>query len=152
MNNGDAFTTLGSDEAAELQAIAARIMPSDETPGATEAGVIYFMDNVLGNERAEVLPAIRQSLAELQGSVARRYGYANLHTLPDGMLDALLRDIEHTPFFATVRYLTMAGLFTAPMHGGNRDKLGWQLMGFDDNHAWTPPFGYYDAEYMELGE
>jgi len=24
---------------------------------------------------------------------------------------------------------------------------GWKLMGFQDQHAFTPPFGYYDREY-----
>jgi len=146
------FATLTPEEAADLEAIAARIMPSDETPGAREAGVIYFMDNVLGNEREEVLPALRKWLSDLQAVASTRYGHPALHTLPDGMLDSLLRDIEETPFFDTVRYLTIAGMFTAPLHGGNRDQIGWRLIGFDDQHAWAPPFGYYDAEYMEVGE
>jgi gluconate 2-dehydrogenase gamma chain len=152
MNAARPFETLKQEEAADLEAIAARIMPSDDTPGAREAGVIYFMDKVLGNEREEVLPALRKGLSDLQGITSTRYGHPALHTLPDGMLDSLLRDIEGTPFFDTVRYLTIAGMFTAPIHGGNRDQIGWELIGFNDQHAWAPPFGYYDAEYMELGE
>ena len=33
--------------AAEIEAIAARIIPSDATPGAREAGVVYFIDRAL---------------------------------------------------------------------------------------------------------
>ena len=50
-------------------------------------------------------------------------------------------------FFQTMRYLTLAGMFSHPNHGGNRDKLGWQLLGFEDRHSWQPPFGHYDAGY-----
>ena len=62
-NSTRSFVTLSSVEASELEAIAARILPSDEKPGSKEAGVIYFMDNVLGAERAEVLPAVRNTLS-----------------------------------------------------------------------------------------
>src|SRR4030088_164345 len=35
------------EEAAEIEAITARIIPTDETPGAREAGVVYFIDRGL---------------------------------------------------------------------------------------------------------
>ncbi len=35
-------------------------------------------------------------------------------------------------------------MFALPSYGGNRDKAGWHLIGFDDRHFWQPPFGYYD--------
>jgi len=151
-NNGRAFGTLSQDEAAELEAIAARILPSDETPGAREAGVIYFMDNVLGEERGEALPAVRKGLSDLQAVANARFGNSILGNLSDANLDTLLGEIEESSFFATVRYLTIAGMFAAPVHGGNQDEIGWRLIGFEDTHAWAPPYGHYDAEYMERGE
>jgi len=54
------------EEALEFDAIAVRIIPTDETPGATEAGVIYFFDNVLGDRREEELAQLRDGLRELQ--------------------------------------------------------------------------------------
>ena len=151
-NNGRAFGTLSQDEATELEAIAARILPSDETPGAREAGVIYFMDNVLGEERGEALPAVRKGLSDLQAVANARFGNSILGNLSDANLDTLLGEIEESSFFATVRYLTIAGMFAAPVHGGNQDEIGWRLIGFEDTHAWAPPYGHYDAEYMERGE
>ena len=32
------------------------------------------------------------------------------------------------------------------MYGGNRDKVGWKLIGFEDRFHWNAPFGHYDAE------
>lgn len=151
-NSARSFVNLSREEAAEFEAIAARILPTDETPGAREAGVIYFMDNVLGAEREEVLPALRKGLSDLQAVAVRRFGNSSLSVLSDSDLDTLLTEIEESSFFATVRYLTIAGMFTLPAHGGNQNEIGWQLLGFEDNHAWAPPFGHYDAEYMETGE
>jgi hypothetical protein len=34
-----------------------------------------------------------------------------------------------------------------PKYGGNHDKAGWKLLGFEDRHVWQPPFGYYDKDY-----
>ena len=145
------FTTLNVDEAAEFAAIAARIIPSDETPGATEAGVIYFMDNILGDSRPEILPTLRQGLGELLMLAGALYGSPAFHALTAEQQDSLLQRIEDTQFFNTMRYLTLAGTFASPAYGGNQNLVGWQLIGFEDRHVWRPPYGYYDADYMENG-
>lgn len=149
MEAGAGFVTLDASEATEFAAIAARIIPSDETAGADEAGVIYFIDRVLGAERAELLQDLRSGLAALQQSAAASYGGADFSTLTETQQDLLLQAIDDTAFFNTVRYLTIAGMFASPALGGNRDRLGWQLLGFEDRHAWMPPYGYYDAQQME---
>jgi hypothetical protein len=38
-------------------------------------------------------------------------------------------------------------MFTLPTYGGNRDGVGWKLIGFEDRHTFQPPFGYYDRDY-----
>jgi hypothetical protein len=43
--------------------------------------------------------------------------------------------------------LTVIGMFTMPAYGGNRGGAGWKLLGFEDSHAFHPPFGYYDRDY-----
>lgn len=149
---GSKFTTLNTEEAQELAAIAARIIPTDETPGANEAGVIHFIDNVLGSSRTEVLSPVRAGLASLQDAVSRGHGGRKFSELEPQAQDAALRDIEDTPFFSTMRYLTIAGMFSLPDYGGNRDHAGWKLIGFEHRHVWEPPFGFYDADYMARGE
>lgn len=146
------LTTLEADEAQEFAAIAARILPSDDTPGATEGGVIYFIDKVLGSSRSELLEPLRAGLASLQASAHASFGVARFSELDALRQDALLESIEKTPFFEQMRFLTLAGMFTLPEYGGNRDHVGWDLIGFDHRHAWQPPFGYYDADYMQHGQ
>ncbi len=152
MLDKSAFKILGSEEAMEFAAIAARIIPTDETPGATEAGVIYFIDNVLGTSRTEALEPMRAGLASLQASAQSSYGSASFSALTPEQQDALLVSIEETEFFGTMRYMTIAGMFSLPEYGGNRDYAGWKLIGFEHKHVWSPPFGFYDADYMARGE
>ncbi|MEP7380628.1 MAG: gluconate 2-dehydrogenase subunit 3 family protein [Gemmatimonadota bacterium] len=141
------FSTLSVVEAAELGAMAERIMPTTETPGAREAGVIYFMDRALGSFQKEALPDVRKGVADLKvRAVRRKAGSSGLAGLPPADQDALLTEIEKTEFFEGVRYLTMVGMFAKPSYGGNRGEVGWKLLGFEHRPAYTPPFGYYDAE------
>lgn len=150
--SGEEFHTLTQEDAVELAAVAARIIPTDETPGANEAGVIYFIDNVLGDDRDEDLAFIRAGLRELQTAAALNFNAAYFHQLDTVQQDQLLAEIEQGDFFNAVRFLTVAGMFALPEYGGNRDKLGYQLIGFADQHAWQPPFGFYDADYLAKGE
>lgn len=146
------LAVLEEGEAAEFAAIAARILPTDTTPGATEAGAIYFIDSVLGSSRVELLEPLRTGLKALQASAQATYGSAVFHTLEAGQQDSLLQAIEHTPFFANLRLLTLAGTFALPDYGGNHDYVGWDLLGFGHHQVWQPPFGYYDADYALRGE
>ena len=149
---GEKFQTLSEEEAEELQAIAARIIPTTDTPGAKEAGVIYFLDNVLEDTREEELFLLRQGLIELKASVALSFGAAYFHQLEEAQQDQALIEIEDTVFFDTIRYLTIAGMFSLPGYGGNRDYVGYDLIQFDNQHVWQPPFGHYDADYAEKGQ
>ena len=146
------INVLNTDEAADLAAIAARIIPSDETPGATEAGAIYFIDYVLGSSRSELLAPVREGLVALKARSEEIFSQSDLSRLAPFQLDALLKEIENTGFFAMLRYLTVCGTFSLPEYGGNRDMTGHTLVGFDHRHVWAPPFGYYDADYMARGE
>ena len=60
---------------------------------------------------------------------------------------AFLHTVDETPFFLEVRRLTVLGLIALPKYGGNKDYLGWNLLGVENRHFWTAPFGYYDIDY-----
>ena len=151
LEQGVGFRVFEADEAADLTAIAARIIPTDDTPGATEAGVIYFLDTIFAEaRRASQLALLREGLGALRGHLTT--GGRPIHELTEAQQDQLLRDNEQTPFFATMRYLTIAGTFSLPRYGGNRDKVGYQLIGYEDRGAWSAPYGFYDADYAERGE
>lgn len=142
---GAALRHLSAAEGATLEAVAARILPTTATPGAREAGVIYFIDASLGSWMAQAAPVLRDGVAGLDGVARADYAATDFATLPAPAQDDVLRTIEGGGFFQTARMLTLAGMFALPDHGGNRDQIGWALLGFDPRHQWRPPFGSYDA-------
>jgi gluconate 2-dehydrogenase gamma chain len=148
------FEVLTNADAHEVIAIAARIFPTTDTPGATEAGAVYFFDKALGTIYADMLEPARGMLAGFQSGVASTFTGAKLFSdLGTSDQDDYLRSVERTPFFQGARFLTLAGIFGMSSYGGNRDDIGWKLIGMDSPpHAWTFPFGYYDTEYQAAQE
>jgi gluconate 2-dehydrogenase gamma chain len=141
---GAAFARLGNAEAADFAAMAARILPTTETPGANEAGVIYFFDRAFAEEKSLSLQFARDGLAELNATLHDGSRFAELD---DAKQDAVLGTIESGAFFGLVRELTLVGFFAMSSYGGNKDNVAWDLIGFDGQRgAWQYPFGYYDAE------
>jgi len=147
--NNAAYKVLGAEEAAEFAAIAARIIPTTDTPGAAEAGVIHFFDNAFATEMSEMLGAAREGLAEFNVALGdARPGMSRFSTLTPEEQDAYLATWESSGFFELCRMMTMFGFFAMSKYGGNKDHVSWDLIGFEGNHgAWEYPFGYYDAEY-----
>jgi gluconate 2-dehydrogenase gamma chain len=149
-DEGAAFETLSDAEARELEAIAARILPATDTPGAREAGVVYFFDRSFGSIMQEQLAFARQGLTDFNAGIPAAFPGAGLFSDLDAAdQDRYLGAREDTGFFGFMRFMTLAGFFGMSSYGGNRDHVGWQLLGIDPRqHAWQPPFGHYDAEYM----
>lgn len=142
------FSVLTEAEARELGAVAERILPADELgPGALEVGVVHFMDRAFETIMAGALDFARAGLGDLAAAVAAGPGGEAFSELGPDEQDAVLRTLEDGPFFGLVWVLTMMGFFGDPSLGGNRDRAGWRLIGFEDAGAYQPPFGYYDAEY-----
>ena len=133
------FTTLTPKLAATLEAMAARILPTTDTPGAREAGAVWFMDTALRRDLPEAQALLEQGAAALDSDAG-----GSFTAKTDEEQDRLLQKIEDGDFFGLVHFLTLAGTFTLPAYGGNRKNVGWELLGLSTQHHWSPPFGYYD--------
>lgn len=136
---------LTRDQAAEIEAFASRIIPTDDTPGAREAGVVYFIDRGLSTWAKGQQPAFTEGLVKLQRDVAAKFrGQTRLSALTPAQQDEVLKSIENTPFFGVMRFATISGMFSLPSYGGNRDFVGWRLMGHEGAMEFKAPFGWYD--------
>ena len=139
---------LSAAEAADIDAVASQIIPTDDLPGAREAGVVYFIDRALATLFPQLAGDYRAQLADFQTAFRGRHpSAASFAALPSDQQIAYLKTVDRTPFFTTTRVLTLLGMFSLPAYGGNRDGVGSKLMGVVDAHFFRAPFGYYDRDY-----
>ena len=128
-----AFQFFSPEEAVEIEAVAAQIIPSDDAPGAREARVVYFIDHVLTTFDRDKQPAYKQGLKDLQHKTLEMFPGANrFSSLTPAQQIQLLTAIEKTEFFELVRVHTIMGYLSRPEYGGNHDQAGWKLIGFED--------------------
>lgn len=140
--SNEGWLNLSPSEAATLAAVANQIIPPDSTPGAAEAGVVYFIDAAIGSFLASRAGELQDGIKDLDKR-AEGGGFAQLDF---GRQTALLQTIENSSFFQSMLELTRMGMFALPEYGGNRDHTGWKLVGFEHRHVWQAPFGYYDEQ------
>ncbi len=144
------FSFFDPDQAAEVEAMTEQILPTDGTPGAREAGVIYFIDRALTSFDGDKQALYGAGLQQLRTKTVELYPHTHRFSqLSSAQQIEVLKTIERTDFFETVRIHTVVGFFASPEYGGNRDKVSWKLIGFEDNYAFEPPFGFYDRDYNE---
>jgi len=134
-----------ADEAKVVAAACERIFPSDASgPGATEAGVVIYIDRQLagpyGRDKyrytkgpwVESVPEHGYQGKENPQETYRKglKDLGNFTSLSTAEQDKKLADIERTHFFQLLRAHTIEGMFCDPMHGGNAGLIGWQLIGY----------------------
>ena len=143
------FEFFTQEQAVEVEAIAAQIIPTDDTPGAREARVIYFIDRALATFAAEERPALVEGLKQLQKKTRKLFGKAKRFSeLTSEQQITVLKGIEKSAFFELVRTMTILGMFSNPEYGGNYNQIGWKLIGFEDQFFFKSPFGFYDRDYQ----
>lgn len=159
---------LTPDEAEAFAAIADRIWPGDdEDPGAREAGAAAYVDRALAGPYAAYQQTYQVILDDLEQEARSRYG-TNIAALDADRLDDMLRELEEMPeeddplatfqarqleltfgpssSFELLRRHTMEGVFSDPIHGGNRDFAGWRTVGYPGAHY------VYSAEEQQTFE
>jgi gluconate 2-dehydrogenase gamma chain len=208
-------------QAAIVEAVAARLIPSDDLgPGATEAGVVYFIDRQLYQERTgfqgyrgqrygtgpfragevtqgdqSALPLserFRIGILGIEGLAQERFGRGFVRLSPEEQDDILREmdsgDIEEfgrvslktspatfeggdqglgpstrqsaitaKAFFELLLAYTIAGFFVDPVHGGNRDMVGWKMIGFPGAQIgygdWILRYGEpFEGPYLSLAD
>ena len=166
---GAAFAFFTRHEAETVAAAAARVFPSDDLgPGATEAGVVHYVDRALAGHDRDLQELYRRGVALLD-----RMASGSFRDAPPETQDAVIAALEEgteppegpaagTPraeadagpgarpsaeplrklFFQALVTHTREGLFSDPVHGGNRAMVGWRLLGHPGVQL-----GYSEADY-----
>ena len=189
MSDTEPNGVLSDHERATVEAAAARIVPSDEDPGAREAGVIDYIEGLLASDDVDtdishrekkeyanfVLGGMGGRTEEQQATLFKLNGLGSRHrqAYRDGVaeLDRLASELEpgkdfrglddagrdrvltvlderKDPFFTLLLTHTMEGFYGHPRHGGNQDRVGWQVLEYPGPsfpHGNESPYGWYDA-------
>ena len=99
----------------------------------------------------------RAAIREINGYCSARHG-KDFDKLPAALQDEVLRGLEEGKialetvpaqvFFAQLWDNTREGFFADPIYGGNRDKVGWKLVGFPGvAAAYAQHIENYNAPY-----
>ncbi len=162
------FSFLSESEAQLLAALCDTLIPQDDFPSASKAGVVDFIDLQMAGPYGQgeglymkgpfaegtpeqgyqlsILPSqlLRDGLAAF-GKAQSAFGLmegpdrdAVMQRLSDGDVD--LGDVPATTFFDELWKLTNQGYFADPMYGGNEAYAGWKMVGFPGAHAYYLSF------------
>ena len=155
-------------EAKEVEALSSCIIPSDGTPGAREAGVVYFIDRALVTFSSDDQKTYREGLPGIQTRLKELFPAATLFSAATAeQQQAVLESLDEAganaparrrpfragsgapPLFEVLRGHTIAGFLIDPESDrhGNRGGVGWTVIGRMPDHGFQPPFGYYDKDY-----
>jgi gluconate 2-dehydrogenase gamma chain len=160
------FEFFTPEQAAEIDAISSRIIPTTDTPGAHEAGVVFFIDRALvtfakENQKlyTDGLPTVQARVREMFPAVDKfSAGSSEQQDQILESLDAQFGADARNPFrpslgaqsfFEIIRVHTISGFLIDPDANkrGNRGGAGWKAIGRENEHMFMPPFGYYDKDY-----
>lgn len=131
-----------------LEAVAERIFPRTDTPGAVEIGALDYIEIALAGDYAALLPLYRAGLRALNRHAKAQYA-GQFARLDGQQQDRLLKEFESgsvagfkkaAEFFETVKYHIFEGVFCEPHYGGNKNMDGWRAVGFPGQQ-----WGYPDA-------
>ena len=126
-------------QAETLRAAVDRILPADEYPSGWEAGVGDYFAHLLTREAPLLFPT-QQGLDALDVEARATESAAFAALTPDAQ-DRLLARVEAgkvraewplpaPAFFRRLVSQVMEGYYADPGNGGNRDGVGWRMVGY----------------------
>lgn len=139
---------------AVLTAACERILPRDEDPGALDANCPEYIDRMLQTEemqhlREDFVAGVDALDRRAQGLFGK--GFAELAPAQQDQILTAFKDSGATEgearFYEYLLVLTLEGMFGDPSYGGNKDKVGWALIGFGTSE---PPAGYEGSKHLHV--
>lgn len=127
---------LSPHEASQVEILVDCIVPGDDSPGAREAGVLYYIDKQLAGPLARFAGQYRSGLASLASQYETSHRQ-QLSLASRAETTAWLKEVETNgggsdrAFFRLLVEHTMQGFYGAPANGGNRNEASWRMLGVD---------------------
>lgn len=125
-------------------ALCEQIIPRDESPGATDAGVIFYIDRQLSGVFHYYQDTYRTGITQLQEYCHSKYS-KKFEDLDGKVQIGLMKAMESnkigkdewppegqaSKFFNLVLNHTMQGFYGSPIHGGNKDYVSFRMLKID---------------------
>jgi len=129
---------LSEGQARTLAAICDQIIPADDFPSASQAGVLTYIDRQLVRHFRRHQEAYKSGLEDTQAMSRKRFGQ-DLAVLPQRQQVEIVSGLseQNRAFLELVRSHTLEGYYGSPRHGGNRDAVSWRMLGLPE----PPPLG-----------
>ena len=127
---GGNWDFLSDRHARVLAALCDQIIPADDFPSASQAGVVVYIDRELARHYRKHQAAYRDGLEQADALSRTRFGCSLADATPEQQLQtAIALEKEDRTFFELLRQHTMEGYYGSPRHGGNRDAVSWRMLG-----------------------
>jgi hypothetical protein len=140
----DPLVTFNPQQYDTLEAIAAVLLPADEDPGALETGAMVYVDRALGNPAfAAAARSMKVAVAAVNwkaGQLSQGKKFVDLtgpeqeavvQAVYQGEADREGASFKGRTFLTLFMGLLLEGHLSEPVHGGNKDGLGWGLVAFE---------------------
>lgn len=142
-SSGNRYRVFTDGEAVCLIALCEQIIPADQDAGATDAGVIDYIDRQTYLRFPEELPLYRKGIASLQATCQVKQGKlfeeieaeTQIHIMKEmersKLAEEYWKEVDQSSFFNLVLRRTMQGFYGSPRHGGNREFVSYKMMKLD---------------------
>jgi len=151
-DGGESYRFFDADQARTLTAFLDTLLPPDDppgSPGASDAGVLTFIDRELARDEFRKFQRFFQDGAGFLDREARRLEGAGFDALGPERRTALVEKLQFgeldggrfpgRTFFSVAHTFALEGFFSAPAPGGNRDRVAWRWAGIDVSCPASPP-------------
>ena len=127
------YNFLSDDDASTLAAICDQVIPADDFPSASQAGVLTYIDRQLTRRYRRHQRTYLGGLKSVDRMSLDRFGLVPAAATKQQQLE-LVTALEKADkkFFELVRAHTMEGYYGSPRHGGNRDAVSWRMLGLTE--------------------
>jgi len=126
-----------------LRAVVDCLIPPDDFPGAYEAAVCNYLDQLLQTALAEHAEVFRSGIDQIEAEAQARFNrrfpelrqeqkILTLAAIEAGAV-ATSWPIDPARFFEMLVNTTAEGYYSDPQQGGNRDRISWVMTGFEDS-------------------
>ncbi|WP_319592402.1 gluconate 2-dehydrogenase subunit 3 family protein [uncultured Draconibacterium sp.] len=138
-----AYRFFTDEEANCIIAFCEQIIPADESPGATSAGIIHYIDKQLSGVFHYDQTSYRNGIKNLQNYCTKKFG-KKFEAIEFGQQTNILSSMEAgelttedwpdgnaSSFFNLILSHTMQGFYGSPIHGGNKNYMSFEMLRID---------------------